>query len=172
MATAALCTSSTYARAQPSHVLVCTQEFISQTEPLNVKDFAAIAEIMMSLGPCLAFYNFGVHSGRSQPHKHVQVRGVDVLVLRAAHRCNRHTTRRLCVASMRAGEDVCVCVCAHACKEGLSCLVGMASLDGAVRRICAHSGEPVHKVFALIACAVFAWHVYVYVFVVPLTAPA
>lgn len=55
------------------HVLVCTRDFVEQREPLRAADFEATALCVHALGG-IAFYNFGIHSGRSQPHKHVQVR--------------------------------------------------------------------------------------------------
>ena len=45
-----------------------------QTDPLNQADLAATHQTLELLQtPHLAFYNFGMHSGRSQPHKHVQI---------------------------------------------------------------------------------------------------
>eukprot|EP00906_Rhabdomonas_costata_P014118 RCo020285 len=57
---------------QPYHVLVCTRESHSQTEPLNEADLCATWRCVVELNG-LGFYNFGIHSGRSQPHKHTQV---------------------------------------------------------------------------------------------------
>lgn len=55
------------------HVLICTRDFVEQREPLQAPDFEATALCVHALDG-IAFYNFGVHSGRSQPHKHLQVR--------------------------------------------------------------------------------------------------
>jgi len=55
------------------HVLVVTKRFESQQERLRVKDFEATLLTMWAVGESFAFYNHGVLSGRSQPHKHVQV---------------------------------------------------------------------------------------------------
>ncbi|KAF6265779.1 ATP adenylyltransferase-domain-containing protein [Scenedesmus sp. NREL 46B-D3] len=58
----------------PHHVLVVTREFESQQEPLNARDLAATQQVLdaMPRGG-VAFYNCGEHSGRSQPHKHLQI---------------------------------------------------------------------------------------------------
>ena len=57
------------------HVLLCTKDFQRQTDPLRPADFACLWAVfgMLEQDPHLAFYNFGAHSGRSQPHKHVQL---------------------------------------------------------------------------------------------------
>jgi ATP adenylyltransferase len=78
----------------PLHSLVVTRDFEAQTEPLNARDLGATWAAMAALAAAeasapsrdgaggaaagddtgaLAFYNCGEHSGRSQPHKHVQV---------------------------------------------------------------------------------------------------
>lgn len=73
----------------PLHSLVVTREFRAQTEPLDASDLSATWAAMAALAAAgggdssssssseeagaLAFYNCGEHSGRSQPHKHVQV---------------------------------------------------------------------------------------------------
>jgi ATP adenylyltransferase len=60
--------------SQDGHILLCTNEYELQTDPLNAHDLAAVSRTIAMLGaPHLAFYNFGRHSGRSQPHKHVQI---------------------------------------------------------------------------------------------------
>lgn len=49
-------------------------EFESQNEDLAIKDWCAIHACLEDLSdPYLLFYNCGVDSGASQPHKHVQV---------------------------------------------------------------------------------------------------
>ena len=45
-----------------------------QTDPLTLEDFKRVVCLMDSI-PSLFFYNCGVQSGASQPHKHIQVRG-------------------------------------------------------------------------------------------------
>ncbi|KAF8071003.1 APA2 [Scenedesmus sp. PABB004] len=58
----------------PHHVLVVTRRFESQADPLNAADFAATLQVLAAMPRGgVAFYNCGEHSGRSQPHKHVQV---------------------------------------------------------------------------------------------------
>eukprot|EP00775_Hariotina_reticulata_P007505 gene7505-7715_t len=57
----------------PHHVLVVTRQFESQQDPLNARDFAATQQVLAAMpSGGVAFYNCGEHSGRSQPHKHVQ----------------------------------------------------------------------------------------------------
>ncbi|GLC74618.1 hypothetical protein PLESTF_001535700 [Pleodorina starrii] len=56
------------------HVLVITREFRSQAEPLHGSDLAAALEVVKAMpSGGVAFYNCGPASGRSQPHKHLQV---------------------------------------------------------------------------------------------------
>ncbi|GFR46338.1 hypothetical protein Agub_g7909 [Astrephomene gubernaculifera] len=56
------------------HVLVITRQFRSQAEPLYGGDLAAAMEVLQAMPRGgVAFYNCGPHSGRSQPHKHMQV---------------------------------------------------------------------------------------------------
>uniref|UniRef100_A0A7S3QRK2 HIT domain-containing protein n=1 Tax=Dunaliella tertiolecta TaxID=3047 RepID=A0A7S3QRK2_DUNTE len=60
------------------HVLVVTKAFQAQHDPLNAHDLGAVWTVLkgMSQGRHsggLAFYNSGEFSGRSQPHKHLQV---------------------------------------------------------------------------------------------------
>ncbi|KAG2499597.1 hypothetical protein HYH03_002538 [Edaphochlamys debaryana] len=58
----------------PHHVLVLTNAFRSQAEPLDGGDLAAALEVVKSMPEGgVAFYNCGPESGRSQPHKHLQV---------------------------------------------------------------------------------------------------
>jgi ATP adenylyltransferase len=54
------------------HLLVVTREFEEQRQPLNERDFAALA-ICMEDAEVLAFYNGGSEAGASQAHKHLQV---------------------------------------------------------------------------------------------------
>jgi len=56
----------------PNHVLVVTNEFVKQTDPLDHSDFSAVWKAVSSL-KSLGFYNCGKDSGASQPHKHLQV---------------------------------------------------------------------------------------------------
>lgn len=53
------------------HLLVVTRDFVSQTVPLDVADFTALAQVMAELGG-LGFYNGGTEAGASQRHKHLQ----------------------------------------------------------------------------------------------------
>lgn len=56
------------------HVLVITQEFERQEDPLNAADLAAAWAVMRCMpSGGLAYFNRGSLSGASQPHKHVQV---------------------------------------------------------------------------------------------------
>jgi ATP adenylyltransferase len=62
----------------PLHALVVTRAFEPQTDPLNAADLLATMQVLRAFregggGGALAFYNCGEFSGRSQPHKHVQV---------------------------------------------------------------------------------------------------
>jgi len=53
------------------HLLIVTRDFVSQTLPLDVADFTALAQVMRELGG-LGFYNGGTEAGASQRHKHLQ----------------------------------------------------------------------------------------------------
>ncbi|KAI8462453.1 MAG: ATP adenylyltransferase-domain-containing protein [Monoraphidium minutum] len=56
------------------HVLVVTRQFESQADPLNANDLGATMKVLLAMPQGgVAFYNCGEHSGRSQPHKHLQV---------------------------------------------------------------------------------------------------
>ncbi|KAG2451972.1 hypothetical protein HYH02_003745 [Chlamydomonas schloesseri] len=56
------------------HVVVITNKFRSQAEPLSGEDLAAALEVLEAMPQGgVAFYNCGPESGRSQPHKHLQV---------------------------------------------------------------------------------------------------
>ena len=56
------------------HVLVVTRQFESQADPLNARDLGATMMVLRAMPQGgVAFYNCGEHSGRSQPHKHLQV---------------------------------------------------------------------------------------------------
>ena len=56
------------------HVLVVTRQFESQADPLNANDLGATMQVLQAMPQGgVAFYNCGEHSGRSQPHKHLQV---------------------------------------------------------------------------------------------------
>lgn len=58
----------------PHHTLVVTKEFKSQEDPLESTDVEALwATLQCYPSGALAFFNSGPHSGKSQPHKHVQV---------------------------------------------------------------------------------------------------
>lgn len=62
----------------PQHVLLVTQQFQPQTDPLSTADFEAALKVMKELR-ALAFYNSGEASGHSQPHKHIQMIPLDNL---------------------------------------------------------------------------------------------
>ncbi len=53
------------------HVVIATQGFREQLEPLDRSDFAALARLLVESGG-LGFYNGGPAAGASQRHKHVQ----------------------------------------------------------------------------------------------------
>lgn len=56
------------------HVLLVTRQMEQQSDPLGADDFQALAEIARHTSDAwLAFYNCGDESGRSQPHKHLQL---------------------------------------------------------------------------------------------------
>jgi len=56
------------------HTIVITREFQPQTDPLNACDLDATFKVLRSMPQGgLGFFNCGEHSGRSQPHKHVQI---------------------------------------------------------------------------------------------------
>eukprot|EP00955_Chlamydomonas_euryale_P044761 352965-Chlamydomonas_euryale.AAC.25 len=56
------------------HVIVVTRKYESQGDPLNMNDLAAAAVVLAAMPHGgMAFYNCGEHSGRSQPHKHMQI---------------------------------------------------------------------------------------------------
>lgn len=58
----------------PHHVIIITNEFVEQEEPLTREDIAATWQVVQSMpGPGgMAFFNCGNLSGASQPHKHIQ----------------------------------------------------------------------------------------------------
>ncbi|KON79926.1 DUF4922 domain-containing protein [Azoarcus sp. PA01] len=53
------------------HLLIVTRAFESQTAPLGLADFVALARVTTELGG-LGFYNGGTEAGASQRHKHLQ----------------------------------------------------------------------------------------------------
>lgn len=56
------------------HALVVTRAFESQEDPLNARDLDAVLRAVSCYPTgALAYYNCGPVSGRSQPHKHLQV---------------------------------------------------------------------------------------------------
>jgi sulfate adenylyltransferase (ADP) / ATP adenylyltransferase len=83
------------------HVLVVTRQFESQTDPLNAADLAAAQQVLEAMPTGgVAFYNCGEHSGRSQPHKHLQARLHHAHV--HAHTCTqRETDMRIAVVGCR-----------------------------------------------------------------------
>ncbi|GAA5921871.1 hypothetical protein JCM1841_000953 [Sporobolomyces salmonicolor] len=59
----------------PRHFLLVTKDFVKQTTPLSPLEIFASYSILKQLGlreKHLAFFNCGVESGASQPHKHLQ----------------------------------------------------------------------------------------------------
>lgn len=60
-----------------NHVLLVTKVFQSQRDPLDYEDFVAMSHCVRGGvedgDKWLAFYNCGDLSGRSQPHKHIQL---------------------------------------------------------------------------------------------------
>jgi ATP adenylyltransferase len=54
------------------HLLIVTKKYEDQREPLNERDFEALA-VCMADAEVLAFYNGGTEAGASQSHKHLQV---------------------------------------------------------------------------------------------------
>lgn len=53
------------------HIVIATNEFREQLEPLDRSDFAALARVLVEAGG-LGFYNGGTQAGASQRHKHLQ----------------------------------------------------------------------------------------------------
>lgn len=53
------------------HIVIVTNEFREQLEPLDRCDFAALARVLVEAGG-LGFYNGGAQAGASQRHKHLQ----------------------------------------------------------------------------------------------------
>ncbi|KAI6134524.1 ATP adenylyltransferase-domain-containing protein [Pisolithus croceorrhizus] len=60
----------------PHHFLLVTKEFRPQTSPLLPSDLVHIYQLLLAARRAnkslIAFYNCGINSGASQPHKHVQ----------------------------------------------------------------------------------------------------
>jgi len=60
----------------PNHFLLVTKEFSPQTTPLTPDQLSKSYQLLQAAnragGRLLAFFNCGVQSGASQPHKHVQ----------------------------------------------------------------------------------------------------
>ncbi|KAI6040311.1 ATP adenylyltransferase-domain-containing protein [Pisolithus marmoratus] len=65
----------------PHHFLLVTKEFRPQTSPLLPSDVVQIYQLLLAARRAnknlIAFYNCGINSGASQPHKHVQFIEVD-----------------------------------------------------------------------------------------------
>jgi sulfate adenylyltransferase (ADP) / ATP adenylyltransferase len=58
---------------RPSLILH-TKDFAPQADPLDFADFQAACQVLNELSqPYIVFYNCGVDSGSSQPHKHMQL---------------------------------------------------------------------------------------------------
>lgn len=58
--------------ALKNHCLICSNEFVPQTNALTLADFEAWFKVL-SLEHSVGFYNGGEHAGASQPHRHMQV---------------------------------------------------------------------------------------------------
>ena len=59
-----------------NHLLLITNDFESQNDPVNTRDYEHIFRVFASFPKDvvpMAFYNHGPYSGKSQPHKHVQI---------------------------------------------------------------------------------------------------
>lgn len=56
-----------------NHLLIVTRRFVPQDALLDLADFEALVACMPADGHAIGFYNGGLGSGASQPHKHVQV---------------------------------------------------------------------------------------------------
>ena len=54
------------------HLLICSKQFVQQTQPLTVSDFAAWI-LGFESDNDLGFYNGGTIAGASQPHRHMQL---------------------------------------------------------------------------------------------------
>jgi ATP adenylyltransferase len=54
------------------HLLIITRSFVDQLEPLDRRDFEALAACMAEMDG-LGFYNAGTVAGASQSHKHLQL---------------------------------------------------------------------------------------------------
>ena len=54
------------------HLLICTRNFVEQTQPLTLIDFNAWLLGFDGAG-ILGFYNAGSRAGASQPHRHIQL---------------------------------------------------------------------------------------------------
>ncbi|KAG2382384.1 hypothetical protein C9374_005586 [Naegleria lovaniensis] len=64
----------------PEHLLIITKEFKPQTEHLTMDDFKSVVTTLKQLhegnqdaDDYICFYNRGLYSGASQPHKHIQL---------------------------------------------------------------------------------------------------
>lgn len=55
-----------------NHALVVTRAFESQSERLSARDLSVLRDCVLQLNG-LGFYNCGLASGMSQPHKHLQI---------------------------------------------------------------------------------------------------
>ena len=51
------------------HVIITTTEYVTQTASLNLDDFMVIKSILLDKIDGLCFFNCGLNSGASQPHK-------------------------------------------------------------------------------------------------------
>jgi ATP adenylyltransferase len=61
-----------------NHYLIVTETFEHQEEPLQLKEFEAITEVLPEFTQ-LFFYNSGREAGASQPHRHIQALPIDSL---------------------------------------------------------------------------------------------
>eukprot|EP01112_Ceratiomyxa_fruticulosa_P017968 TRINITY_DN5689_c0_g1_i1.p1 TRINITY_DN5689_c0_g1~~TRINITY_DN5689_c0_g1_i1.p1 ORF type:complete len:299 (-),score=48.91 TRINITY_DN5689_c0_g1_i1:40-936(-) len=62
-----------------NHLIMATIDYQPQTDPLTLSDFAVLRRTLNELR-VLAFFNSGILSGASQPHKHIQLFPLQTLV--------------------------------------------------------------------------------------------
>jgi len=62
-----------------NHLIMATVDFQSQTDPLTFSDFRVLRRCITELR-VLAFFNSGILSGASQPHKHIQLFPLQTMV--------------------------------------------------------------------------------------------
>lgn len=84
--------------------MLVTNEFKSQFDPLTLEDFKSVSSVLSEV-PSLVFYNCGVDSGASQPHKHIQVSIVFVNFIRSLfHSRNMRPANVLLISLWRSNH--------------------------------------------------------------------